>query len=274
MKKTIIDDGKKSTSELLKAIGCEYWSYLPNTELDKQFPKVKTARTFTWVQEADENLKNISAEDWEKKAIQTITLRERLIMEKMWFEETGTHMDIDNWTLCVGSRDRVGGVPGVYWGSAGGKLYVGWYDPQVADGDLHSRAAVSLEPLSLNPSDSSLENRKRHSNLPEPSEDWQEKMADLIDGEQKECLCGVNCYANDIIALAKEVEKHAYEEGLHLRHEYNDPELLKTIEAIARAEERMRIYTGLLAIADKGELEELRREVELYFKDQLIEPKP
>lgn len=137
---TIIDDGTKSTSELLKDIGCPYYSYLSDAELDEQFPKVKTNRKFTWVQEADEELKNLSAEDLKKTGIQCITLRERLIMEKMWFDKMGTHLDIDNWTLCAGSRYADGDVPFVRW--YGDELYVYGDGPRDAYGGLRARAVA------------------------------------------------------------------------------------------------------------------------------------
>jgi hypothetical protein len=41
MTKLITDTGEQITSELLKSIGCPYWSYLSDAELDAQFPPPK-----------------------------------------------------------------------------------------------------------------------------------------------------------------------------------------------------------------------------------------
>lgn len=153
---TITDNGIKTTSELLKDIGCLYFSYLSDEELDKQFPPVKTERKFLWTQEADEEQNNKSANDLKQE--EQITLRERLIFEKMWFEEKGTHLDVDNITLCAGSRYAGGDVPRVRWG--GDELVVGWADPGDRDGFLRARAVVSLNssvPLSLENRIKSLE---------------------------------------------------------------------------------------------------------------------
>lgn len=69
-----------------------------------------------WVknnQEADENLKNFSANDIKKKCIITETLAERLIHERKFFEETGRHLDEKRVTICSGSRYADGRVPNV-----------------------------------------------------------------------------------------------------------------------------------------------------------------
>ena len=62
-------------------------------------------------QEADEELKNLSADRLEEKGIIGNTLKQRLIMELDYFLRTGRHLDIDNATLCVGSRYSDGVVP-------------------------------------------------------------------------------------------------------------------------------------------------------------------
>lgn len=97
-----------------------------------------------WVrdrQEADEELKNLSANDIKKQNITTETLHERLAHELDYFEDTGEHLDLNNWTLCAGSRCSDGGVPGVVW--LGGGLYVFGYDPGRAFDYLRARLAVS-----------------------------------------------------------------------------------------------------------------------------------
>ncbi|MEW5907963.1 MAG: hypothetical protein AB1643_02170 [Patescibacteria group bacterium] len=99
-----------------------------------------------WVKdgvEADENLKNKSANDIEKDGISTETLAERLVHELEFFLETGKHLDVKNITLCSGSRYDDGHVPVVRWFPHYGKMLVHWYYPVRRDGRLRSRQAVS-----------------------------------------------------------------------------------------------------------------------------------
>jgi len=97
-----------------------------------------------WVKndvEADEDLKNLSARDIKEKSITTETLAERLIHELKFFAETGKHMDVNNVTLCSGSRYSDGHVPNVYWD--GSEMNVDWYNPDDRFDDLRSRQTVS-----------------------------------------------------------------------------------------------------------------------------------
>ena len=91
--------------------------------------------------EADEELKNRSANDLKQQGIVGITLEEREIFELKFFKETGKHLDINNWTLCAGSRYCVGYVPLVRWRSDW--MLVSWRIPGRAHGRLRSRQAVS-----------------------------------------------------------------------------------------------------------------------------------
>ena len=140
----ITDDGTKTTSQLLKDIGCKYYSFWSDKELDEYFPKPDkpTSRKFKWVQEADEEYANMSYNDLKEKGLidKCISLRERIIYEKIWFEKNGTHLDINNWTLCAGSRNPIGYVPGVDWSS--GYMHVSWFIPDARGDDLRARAAV------------------------------------------------------------------------------------------------------------------------------------
>lgn len=94
--------------------------------------------------EADEELKNISADDIESLNIPTLTLEERFIYELKYFKKTRKHLDIKNITLCSGSRYSDGYVPRVScwhgrmdvdWGCSGSKP--SFY------GDLRARKVVS-----------------------------------------------------------------------------------------------------------------------------------
>lgn len=97
-----------------------------------------------WVRdrvEADEELKNLSTNDIKSKNLTTETLAERFIHELKFFNETGQHLDIDNVTLCSGSRLDDGFIPFVRWLDS--KLLVFWCRLDFARGHLRSRQAVS-----------------------------------------------------------------------------------------------------------------------------------
>lgn len=90
--------------------------------------------------EADEELKNMSANQLAQENIKGNTLLERLVFELVYFVETGNHLDIDNYTLCSGSRYSGGCVPCVGWG--GGGLGVYWYGPGSVVGGLRARSVL------------------------------------------------------------------------------------------------------------------------------------
>lgn len=123
---------------------CWRWT---NDNLDKVVESRRTSKDRAyaiWVRdrvEADEELKNMSAEQLDEDGIPGISLEERFIYEFKYFKETGKHLDIQNVTLCTGSRDSDGDVPGVGWD--GGELSFYWYYSLYADGDLRSRQVVS-----------------------------------------------------------------------------------------------------------------------------------
>ena len=94
-------------------------------------------------QEADEEWKDTSASQLKEQNVNCVTLMERLVDELKWFDETSEHMDIDNWTLCAGSRCSDGNVPHVHWGSDFRELRVYWCFLGHANGHLRARQAVS-----------------------------------------------------------------------------------------------------------------------------------
>jgi len=97
-----------------------------------------------WVRdrvEADEEFKKLSADEIKAKNINTETLEERFIHELKYFRETRAHLDLRNITLCAGSRDSDGAVPGVYWYDD--ELRVHWYNPDNSYDDLRPRQVVS-----------------------------------------------------------------------------------------------------------------------------------
>ncbi len=93
--------------------------------------------------EADEELKNLSANDIKERGTATMTLLERLLFESKYFKETGKHLDINNWTLCAGSRYSSGGVPRLSWFSGSDGLFVDWCSPDYRSGSIRTRAVVS-----------------------------------------------------------------------------------------------------------------------------------
>jgi hypothetical protein len=142
----VITEVNKKTSEILAECKALFpvWSHFSDEKLDKDFPipEKLTVKKFKKTIEPDEEFANMSVKDLKKKYPdrQFITLRERLLMEIQYFKETGKHLDIQNVTLCAGSRDSDGLVPTVDWGA--GKLYVGWCDSDSARGLLRARSAV------------------------------------------------------------------------------------------------------------------------------------
>ena len=121
------------------------WKYADNLDTVKSDRKTDQPYAI-WIrdrQEADEELKNKSANQLQQEGVNCITLEERLLYHLKYFLETGKHLDEKNWTLCAGSRDPDGGVPEVVWGPGGGVVGVGWCGPSVADSGLRARSVVS-----------------------------------------------------------------------------------------------------------------------------------
>lgn len=147
----IKDDAKTPTSELLAKCKDKFkvWSIWDDTELDKLFPipKEPTTREFAKVQEA-EDFAGKSTQDLvnEGLAKECCTLRERLIMELVYFEKTGNHLDENVITFCAGSPLPGGGVPYVYFTRHDGTVDVSYDGVQKANDDLRFRRAVSLSP--------------------------------------------------------------------------------------------------------------------------------
>lgn len=92
--------------------------------------------------EADENLRNLSANQLAEQGVKGITLLERLILELAYFLTTGKHLDQINITLCSGSRRSDGGVPLVHWRVDDRLLCVFWSYPDLARDHLRTRAAA------------------------------------------------------------------------------------------------------------------------------------
>lgn len=124
------------------------WRYTDNLAvITSDREPAKLGAYAIWIRdrvEADEELKNQSANDLAKAGIKGMTLPERLALELKYFKETGKHLDVKNFTLCIGSRDPGGSVPSVCWVAGHGGMGVRWCSPDDRDGRLRARAAVSL----------------------------------------------------------------------------------------------------------------------------------
>lgn len=135
---TITDHPDITTSGIMNLFRSKFkvWSYYDNERLDKDFPapKEKTTRSFLKQQEPDTDTLGLSVKEFESRfdANCGITLRERLLLELAYFDETGDHLDVKGVTFCSGSRYSDGYVPrvclrtdgevGVDWGGLDGSF--------------------------------------------------------------------------------------------------------------------------------------------------------
>lgn len=133
-----------SVVKVLRDLGVEVWLYY---DLDKEVRKndrdpAKGSYKVTFRQniEADADFANKSANDLAKMDVQGTTLLERLLLELAYFIATGKHLDVENVTLCAGSRYSDGDVPGVLWDLDGREVCVDWFDPDDRRGYLRARA--------------------------------------------------------------------------------------------------------------------------------------
>jgi len=137
---------QKLYDKCAEQFSCNKWT---KTDLDKIVKSERTSETnayAVWFRdrvEADDELKDKSADELEAEGILGITLEERLIYELKYFKETGNHLDISNITLCSGSRYSDGDVPRVRW--RGGRLEVYGSHPVNRSDGVRTRAAVILE---------------------------------------------------------------------------------------------------------------------------------
>jgi len=142
---TIVDERVTTEAAFLKAAErFECWKYidcsLDEVVLDSQVPTY--ARWFRDTVEADEVHKNKSAYRIRNQGANSITLRERILLE-IWYEwkNPGQHLDIQNITLCAGSLTLGGGVPSCRWDV--GEFRVDYFGPGSDRGRLRVREGVS-----------------------------------------------------------------------------------------------------------------------------------
>lgn len=91
--------------------------------------------------EADEDLKNFSANMVAERKINTSTLKERILLGGFLYWSEKIILDQKTITLCAGSRYSGGDVPHVRW--HGGRLHVHWCPPGSCYDPLRPRQAVS-----------------------------------------------------------------------------------------------------------------------------------
>ena len=83
-----------------------------------------------------------AADDLMKERVAGITLLERLLFELGYFLATNRQLDVENGTLCSGSRDSDGDVASVDWSPACGKVCVVWYARTTATTASASRHTI------------------------------------------------------------------------------------------------------------------------------------
>ncbi len=133
--------------EATAAMGIEVSKYT-NDSLDIAVPKNnRTATGGQYLvlcragQEADEQMRGISANDVNARGLNTMPLAERLRLGRWFYWKTGQHLDVRDWTRCAGSRDSGGGVPCVRF--SGGGVHVRWSSPGGDFGSIRARETVS-----------------------------------------------------------------------------------------------------------------------------------
>lgn len=137
--------------DIVIAMGKKFKVYLYTENLDKDVNQNdRTAEGGDYIVlferniESDEEFKNFSANQLKTMNHKGITLMERLLLEVLYFNETKKHLDINNITLCSGSRYDDGNVPNVNWNSDNDKLNVNWYNSGNSNDNLRSRVEVSI----------------------------------------------------------------------------------------------------------------------------------
>ena len=137
----------------LKRLGVNIKEYInyPDTEVDqndrspnKDGPYVINFRRTI---EADEENRNLSADDIKKKGVEGITLLERLLLELGYFASTGQHLDVESVTLCAGSLHKSGDTPRVCYRSGSLRIYVCWCGSRDQCDHLRPRSVAKPEEL-------------------------------------------------------------------------------------------------------------------------------
>lgn len=126
-----------------KAFKCSRYSDDLDASVTKNARDTKETYAI-WVRvgvEPDEKYLGKSANQADPDMKIGMTLLERMLLEIVYFDGTGKHLDIIGWTRCTGSRDADGGVPSVDWYDDW--VRVDWDGPGHSDARGGLREAVS-----------------------------------------------------------------------------------------------------------------------------------
>lgn len=134
---TLSEVWQKCQAKFESAAGFNLETVVPDNTVIVMKPYAKRLRNRV---EADEELKDLSANMLEGKNFQSITLLERLLLELWYFWKTGDHLDKENYTLCAGSRCKAGDVPIIKW--SGNMLGIERCDPSYSSKSIRSRKVI------------------------------------------------------------------------------------------------------------------------------------
>lgn len=132
----------------LKKLGVDIKKYIndPDTEVnynDRNPNKDGSYNiSFRRTVEADEENRNLSVDDLNKRGAKGITLLERLLLELGYFISTGQHLDMESVTLCAGSHHKSGDIPRVCFRSGSLRIYVCWCGSRDQCDHLRPRSAM------------------------------------------------------------------------------------------------------------------------------------
>ncbi len=135
--------------QVFAALGRRFSVYSYYNDPDAEVTKNERTNTETyaiWVRErveADKRLRNFSANDIKAAGLATQTLLEHLLHMLVVFDEDGTHLNVDNITLCSGSRDSDGRVLFVVGPAGGRRLHIDWCYPSYSCAILRARQVIA-----------------------------------------------------------------------------------------------------------------------------------
>ncbi|TSC94809.1 MAG: Uncharacterized protein CEN87_343 [Parcubacteria group bacterium Licking1014_1] len=137
----------KKVITCLKKLGVDIKKYIKNPDIEinhnDRDPNKCGSYTISFKRtvEADEENRNLSADDLKKKSVKGITLLERLLLELGYFISTSQHLDVESVTLCAGSRHKNGDIPRVCSRFGILRIYVCWCGSRDQCDHLRPRSA-------------------------------------------------------------------------------------------------------------------------------------
>ncbi len=139
-------------NKLKEKFSCDTW--MDDIDRTKDIAQRPDANIYAiWVRdriEADVELNNLSVNQMKKQDINPITLKERLLLELFYYQDTKEHLDLERWTSCAGSRSHSGHVPYVGCSRDRSGLYVDWCFISDASDGLRCRQVVSVKQFLFN----------------------------------------------------------------------------------------------------------------------------